>query len=104
MCGRYGQRRREQRLEEYLRLTPTTSGDAIVRYNSHRALTRGSREPARAVELRDIPLGLVPFWSKDPKAGVRPINAKTETAHEKPMFRNLLHERRWLVPADCLYE
>jgi SOS response associated peptidase (SRAP) len=46
----------------------------------------------------------VPYWSKDPKKGVRPVNAKAETAHEKPMFRKLIRERRCLIPANCYYE
>ena len=32
--------------------------------------------------------GLVPFCAKDSKSGVRPVNAKSDTAHEKPMSRN----------------
>ena len=48
--------------------------------------------------------GLVPYWSKDPKKGARPVNARAETAHEKPMFRKLVRERRCLIPANCYYE
>ena len=48
--------------------------------------------------------GLVPYWSKDPKKGARPVNARAETAHEKPMFRKLIRERRCLIPANCYYE
>jgi putative SOS response-associated peptidase YedK len=46
----------------------------------------------------------VPYWSKGPKKGVRPVNAKAETAHEKPMFKKLIRERRCLIPANCYYE
>ena len=48
--------------------------------------------------------GLVPYWSKDPKKGVRPVNAKAETAHERPLFKKLIRERRCLIPANCYYE
>lgn len=47
--------------------------------------------------------GLVPFWAKEVK-GLAPINAQSETAHEKPMFRKLVRERRCLVAADGFYE
>jgi putative SOS response-associated peptidase YedK len=47
--------------------------------------------------------GLLPFWAKEPK-GLQPINAQSETAHEKPMFRKLVRERRCLVAADGFYE
>ncbi len=48
--------------------------------------------------------GLVPNWAKDPKAGNRHVNARAETAAEKPSFRRLLQNRRCLVPADAYYE
>ena len=35
---------------------------------------------------------------------MRPVNAKAETAHEKPMFKKLIRERRCLIPANCYYE
>ena len=48
--------------------------------------------------------GLVPSWAKDPGSGARLINARSETAHEKPSFRNALKRRRCLIPADGFYE
>ena len=48
--------------------------------------------------------GLVPFWAKDLKIGVRNINARAETAAEKPAFRDSFLKRRCLIPADGFYE
>lgn len=48
--------------------------------------------------------GLIPSWSKDPRIGARMINARAETAAEKPAFRTALKRRRCLVPADGFYE
>ncbi|GGF24823.1 putative SOS response-associated peptidase YoqW [Halobacillus andaensis] len=48
--------------------------------------------------------GLVPSWAKDPKIGYKMINARSETAHEKPSFKNLMAAKRCLILADSFYE
>ncbi len=48
--------------------------------------------------------GLVPSWSKDPKAGAPLINARGETVATKPSFRTAFKRRRCLIPADGFYE
>jgi putative SOS response-associated peptidase YedK len=46
--------------------------------------------------------GLIAPWAKDAK--VAPINARSETAADKPMFRHALRKKRCLIPADGFYE
>ncbi|HLQ70668.1 MAG TPA: SOS response-associated peptidase, partial [Bacillota bacterium] len=48
--------------------------------------------------------GLVPSWAKDEKIGYKMINARSETAHEKPSFRPLMARKRCLIVADSFYE
>jgi putative SOS response-associated peptidase YedK len=45
--------------------------------------------------------GLIPSWSKEPKAVP---NVRAETVATKPWFRDAFRERRCLIPADGFYE
>lgn len=48
--------------------------------------------------------GLLPSWVKDPKGFSLLINARGETAVDKPAFRAAMKRRRCLIPADGFYE
>ncbi|MBI4348912.1 MAG: SOS response-associated peptidase [Elusimicrobia bacterium] len=48
--------------------------------------------------------GLIPSWAKDAKIGTQMINARSETAAEKPSFRRCFARQRCLVLADGFYE
>ena len=48
--------------------------------------------------------GLIPNWAKDPTIGNRMINARAETAAEKPAFRSAMRRQRCLVPCTGFYE
>jgi len=60
--------------------------------------------PSGARELVPLHWGLVPHWARDPGIGTRMINARSETAHEKPSFRQALKHRRCVIPASGFYE
>ena len=72
-------------------VAPTKPVTAVVDRGDHRVLT----------VLR---WGLVPHWADDPSIGARLINARLETAWDKPAFRDALAHRRCLLPADGWYE
>jgi putative SOS response-associated peptidase YedK len=61
-------------------------------------------EPRLGRELRLVRWGLIPPWVKDPREFATLINARSETAVEKPSFRGALRHRRCLVPTDGFYE
>jgi len=48
--------------------------------------------------------GLIPGWADSASEGNRHINARSETAGERAMFRTCLSRRRCLVLADGFYE
>lgn len=55
-------------------------------------------------ELTLFRWGLIPFWAKDASIGASLINARAETAAEKPAFRAAFKRRRCLIPADGFFE
>lgn len=62
----------------------------------------GSNQPSRRAFLTRW--GLIPGWTKDPKAMPLLINARGETAAEKPAFKAAMRHRRALIPASGFYE
>ena len=60
------------------------------------------KEPVRELSL--MRWGLIPSWAKDTSGAAKMINARSETAHTLPAFRDPLKLRRCLIPADAFYE
>ena len=54
--------------------------------------------------LGKLKWGLIPPWAKEAKVGYKMINARAETASEKPSFRNAFKKKRCLIVADSFYE
>ena len=60
----------------------------------------GEKNVPRHVRL--MRWGFRPSWSK--ASNSEPVNARSETMHQKPMFRKAAQSRRGIVPADGWYE
>ncbi|WP_374686471.1 SOS response-associated peptidase [Promineifilum sp.] len=60
--------------------------------------------PAGEREWTHFQWGLIPSWAKDPSMGAKMINARAETAADKPAFRAAFKRRRCLIPATGFYE
>ena len=56
------------------------------------------------VSLDPLRWGLIPNWCNDPQGGRKPINAKCETVHTLPTFRDAYRSRRCILPVDGFYE
>jgi putative SOS response-associated peptidase YedK len=56
------------------------------------------------VSLDPLRWGLIPYWCQDPKGGRKPINAKCETVHNLPTFRDAYRRRRCILPVDGFYD
>lgn len=103
MCGRFGLFARLDAIEDYFdaaftfdyapryNIAPEGSGIAAVRNES----------PDGIDQLR---WGLLPGWVDDPEDFPTLINARSETAAEKPAFREAFATRRCLIPATNFYE
>jgi putative SOS response-associated peptidase YedK len=61
-----------------------------------------AKEPVR--QISTMRWGLIPHWARDASGAARMINARSETAHTLPAFRDAMKLRRCLVPADGFYE
>ena len=101
MCGRFAMKDSQEKvmsdfqiqyskvlLEPRYNISPSQNIPVIVQ-----------QDGIRKLETRQW--GLIPFWSKTPKPM---INARSETASEKPAFRQAFKKRRCLIPASGFFE
>jgi putative SOS response-associated peptidase YedK len=103
MCGRYTLSTPAGRLAEEFQLDSTV--EIAPSYNvapTQQVAAVLEDEGGRRLEM--LRWGLVPSWADDPEIGARMINARSETAPEKPSFRRAFRGRRCLIPADGFYE
>jgi putative SOS response-associated peptidase YedK len=103
MCGRYTLHVPTRALMDLFDLPEVP--DLLPRYNvAPSQEVPVVRQRGEARELTLLRWGLIPFWSKDPKRGPTPINARSDSAAEKPAFRTAFRRHRCLLPADGFYE
>lgn len=105
MCGRFVMMTPGKDLAEYFACEECA--ELEPRYNIAPtqlvAIVRLGRESGRR-ECRLVRWGLIPSWAKDTSIGPKLINARAESASEKPAFRSAFKNRRCLVLADGFYE
>ena len=105
MCGRYDNLIPRDQIPALFKVDRLPKSNFPPRYNiaptQEIPIVRLGRDGER--ELVMARWGLVPFWMKEkPKKAF--INARAETVHSAPMFREAFAKRRCLVPATGFYE
>src|SRR5829696_4832955 len=101
MCGRYTVRSIQPISELFgISLPPEfqprfniapTQGVLVVR-SAAQSVSASATPFTRRGDL--LHWGLIPSWAKDPAVGNRMINARAETAAERPAFRDAMKRRR----------
>ena len=104
MCSRYTLTSPPDAVRAYFRYA--NEAEFPPRYNiapsQPVAIVRDTPRGGREMAL--VRWGLIPSWVKDPRAFKMLINARSESAVDKPSFRAALRHKRCLVPADGFYE
>jgi putative SOS response-associated peptidase YedK len=105
MCGRFTQLFTWQELHDFYALIDPQALSLEPSWNIAPTQEAGVvvREEQGFV-YRRMRWGLVPMWAKDMSIGNQAINARVETAAEKPVFRGAWKSRRCVVPASGFYE
>lgn len=104
MCGRFALAADAQAIAKAFGLTsvPELSPRYNIAPSQPVAVVRASDRGER--ELAIVQWGLIPSWTKDLSKWKPLINARAETAAEKPSFRAAFRRRRCLIPASGFYE
>lgn len=105
MCGRFVGFSTLDEIVSHFSLDGPLPEEVRANYNvapSQQVLAVVEKDGQR--ELSFMHWGLVPFWAKDPSIGSRMINARWETADQKPSFKAAFRKRRCLIVNDGFYE
>jgi len=104
MCGRYT-------LTKPLKFIEAHFAPCLVRMEYHERynVAPTQKMPVALLtptgrEILEMRWGLIPSWAKDDRKGSPLINARAESVHEKPSFKNAFRRKRCLVPADGFFE
>jgi putative SOS response-associated peptidase YedK len=105
MCGRFVQSHDAAEYAEFLGAEVSVSESLVPSWNvapTDRVYAVAEYDERRL--LGSFRWGLIPWFAKDSKIGARHINARAETVHSKPAFKESLQRRRCIVPADGFFE
>ena len=104
MCGRFALTDPLQILIEKFLID-----DVQIELNPSYNIAPGTQIPAIILnenkrQLKTFFWGFIPHWQKKPSLSKTLINTRSETAYEKPTFRDAFAKRRCLIPANGFFE
>lgn len=105
MCGRFVAMTDPDGLARFLMVDDRVADDLAPSYNvAPTDEVYAAVEHAGRRKLVALRWGLLPPWLDEPMVGAGLINARAESAVQKPAFREAFSRRRCLIPADGFYE
>lgn len=104
MCGRFAFDLPIEVLAKLFGLVPKLAVPANFNVAPTQPVAVVRRDAAGGYRLDLLQWGLIPCWAKDRTIGSRMINARCETAGEKPAFKGALKARRCVLPASGFFE
>lgn len=102
MCGRNSLFHSPAELEERFGAELVTDGGYTPQYNIAPGDETAVITNEATEEIRQYRWGLIPRWADSPQSGF--INARSETAPEKPAFENAWESRPCLVLSSGFYD
>ena len=105
MCGRFVGFSTIDQIQTHFGIDKILSDQIRANFNvapTQQIATIVQEGSKRTLEL--MHWGLVPIWAKDLSIGNKMINARSETAAEKPAFKAAFRKRRCLIVNDGFFE
>jgi len=105
MCGRYALTLPHEAMSQLFSATQSNDLPALPNYNicpTNQVCAVTSDAGVR--HMVSMRWGFIPHWYAKPSGGPLLINARGETLHEKPAFRDAARTRRCLIPATGFFE
>ena len=115
MCSHYQAVKNEGRLKRHFGVSTLATGGLAIKsdmwpgylggfIHSHPQSDVGDEAVPKAEHLPGL-FGLVPHWADSTKLTKSTFNARSETAAEKPSFRDAWKKsRHCIIPAEAIYE
>ncbi len=104
MCGRFVSVSTPDAIADYFGATSTVAPlDAnfnVAPTHAVYGVVARTTDPDAPLDktVRAFRWGLIPSWANDHRIGARMINARAETLKQKPSFRDLVKNRREIIP------